>query len=109
MKRGRANRAVGPGASAPASPDAVATPSAPATTQSKRVLNVGGHSKSIAIPPHFAGWEHLLLDIDASVHPDVLCDARELATLAPQQFDVARSQCLLDADELNSRQVKQTQ
>lgn len=43
------------------------------------VLNVGGGSKSVAIPSHFDGWEHLLLDI--APHPDVdlVCDARLLA------------------------------
>jgi hypothetical protein len=29
-----------------------------------RVLNVGGNSKLIPIPSHYAGWEHLLPDID---------------------------------------------
>lgn len=29
----------------------------------KRVLNVGGNDKSIALPPQYAGFEHLLLDI----------------------------------------------
>ncbi len=53
----------------------------------KKVLNVGGNNKSIAIPPHFAGFEHLLLDVDPRGAPDVLCDARELSSLAGAQFD----------------------
>src|SRR5262245_31022092 len=53
----------------------------------KRVLNVGGGSKKIAIPSHYSGWDHLLLDIDPSVEPDVCLDARELETLGPAQFD----------------------
>jgi SAM-dependent methyltransferase len=53
----------------------------------KKVLNVGGNNKNIAIPPHFAGFEHLLLDIDPRSAPDVLCDARELSSLAGAQFD----------------------
>jgi len=53
----------------------------------KKVLNVGGGSKAIALPPQYRGFEHILLDIDANVHPDVLCDARQLDTLAPSQFD----------------------
>jgi hypothetical protein len=53
----------------------------------KKVLNVGGNNKDLAIPPHFADFEHLLLDIDPRGAPDVLCDARELASLAPAQFD----------------------
>jgi len=30
----------------------------------KKVLNVGGGSKNIPIPPLYSGWEHVLLDID---------------------------------------------
>ena len=52
-----------------------------------RVLNVGGASKTIPIPPHYAGWEHLLLDIDPRGEPDIVCDARELTSLPPAQFD----------------------
>lgn len=52
-----------------------------------RVLNVGGNSKTIPIPPYYAGWEHLLLDIDPRGEPDVVCDARELTSLAAAQFD----------------------
>jgi len=52
-----------------------------------RVLNVGGNSKMIPIPAHYSGWEHLLLDIDPHGNPDVLCDARDLTSLAPGQFD----------------------
>ena len=59
---------------------------APASLR-RRVLNVGGGSKSIAIPAHFDGWEHLLLDIDARASPDIVCDARELGALAAFQFD----------------------
>ena len=52
-----------------------------------RVLNVGGNSKAIPIPPHYAGWEHLLLDIDPRGNPDVVADARDLAALPAAQFD----------------------
>jgi Methyltransferase domain len=52
-----------------------------------RVLNVGGNSKDIPIPPHYAGWEHLLLDIDPRGKPDVVADARELDALPGRQFD----------------------
>jgi SAM-dependent methyltransferase len=51
------------------------------------VLNVGGNSKAIPIPPHYAGWQHLLLDIDASSDADLVCDARELRGLGAAQFD----------------------
>lgn len=59
--------------------------SAPAA---RRVLNVGGHSKDIALPAYFAGFEHVLLDIDAKHAPDVVADARDLAaTQAPGGYD----------------------
>ena len=53
----------------------------------KKLLNVGGNSKAIPLPPPFAGFEHLLLDIDPRGAPDVLCDARELQSLQAGQFD----------------------
>lgn len=53
----------------------------------KRVLNVGGNNKSIQLPPHFSGFEHLLLDIDPRGDPDIVCDARSLSTLDADQFD----------------------
>jgi len=51
------------------------------------VLNVGGNSKTIPIPPHYEGWQHLLLDIDATREADVVCDARELASFKAARFD----------------------
>jgi SAM-dependent methyltransferase len=53
----------------------------------RSVLNVGGNNKAIPIPDYYAGFEHLLLDIDPRGKPDVLCDARELATLEAGRFD----------------------
>jgi ubiquinone/menaquinone biosynthesis C-methylase UbiE len=53
----------------------------------RKVLNVGGNSRQIALPTQYAGFEHLLLDIDPSGSPDIVCDARELATLEGHQFD----------------------
>ncbi|MFN9546247.1 MAG: class I SAM-dependent methyltransferase [Cyanobacteriota bacterium] len=53
----------------------------------KKVLNVGGNSKAIRLPPHYAQFEHVLLDIDPQGSPDVVCDARQLTTLAADQFD----------------------
>lgn len=53
----------------------------------KRVLNVGGGDKSIGLPKQYAGYEHVLLDIDPAGGPDIVCDARRLDTLAPAQFD----------------------
>lgn len=62
-------------------------PAVPAGTGAPRVLNVGGNTKAIAIPAHYADWEHLLLDIDPTGKPDIVCDARELQQLPAGQFD----------------------
>jgi hypothetical protein len=51
------------------------------------VLNVGGNTKAIPIPPHYVGWNHLVLDIDPRRGVDIACDARELRGLAPAQFE----------------------
>jgi SAM-dependent methyltransferase len=53
----------------------------------KKVLNVGGNNKSIPLPPHYADFEHLLLDIDPKGSPDIVCDARNLTSLEGDQFD----------------------
>jgi hypothetical protein len=53
----------------------------------KRVLNVGGGSKAIAIPPLYDGWEHVLLDISPVGNPDVLADARELEQQTAAEYD----------------------
>ena len=53
----------------------------------KKVLNVGGNSKAIPLPAPYADYEHILLDIDPKGTPDLVCDARELVTLEPDQFD----------------------
>lgn len=53
----------------------------------KKVLNVGGGSKKVPIPNYYADWEHLLLDIDPTVDPDVCMDARELSALPANQYD----------------------
>jgi SAM-dependent methyltransferase len=57
------------------------------TATAPRVLNVGGGSRTIPIPSHYDGWQHLLLDIDPRDGPDIVCDARKLDTLAAEQFD----------------------
>ena len=53
----------------------------------KKVLNVGGNSKDIALPPQYQDWENMLLDIDPRGKPDVLCDARELDKLPAMAYD----------------------
>lgn len=52
----------------------------------KRVLNVGGNSKAISLPPQYAEFEHILLDIDPNGSPDIVCDARHLTSLQPGLF-----------------------
>ncbi len=53
----------------------------------RKVLNVGGGSKAIPLPPQYASFEHLLLDIDPRGSPDIVCDARELTALDGGRFD----------------------
>ena len=53
----------------------------------KKVLNVGGNTKAIPLPPQYVEFEHLLLDIDPKGLPDIVCDARRLDTLEGGQFD----------------------
>jgi ubiquinone/menaquinone biosynthesis C-methylase UbiE len=55
--------------------------------QQKKVLNVGGNSKTISLPSQYTDFEHVLLDIDPQGSPDIVCDARELTTLPAGQFD----------------------
>ncbi|MES2991032.1 MAG: methyltransferase domain-containing protein [Pseudomonadota bacterium] len=59
----------------------------PQLTDRPSVLNVGGGMKQIAIPSHYDGWTHLLLDIAPGPDVDVVLDARQLLTLGPAQFD----------------------
>ena len=53
----------------------------------KKVLNVGGSNKKIPLPPQYAEFAHLLLDIDPKGSPDIVCDARKLSTLEAGRFD----------------------
>lgn len=53
----------------------------------RKVLNVGGNNKAIELPPQYAEFEHVLLDIDEKGTPDIVCDARQLSTLERGQFD----------------------
>lgn len=53
----------------------------------KRVLNVGGNNRDISLPPQFAEFAHVLLDIDPKGSPDIVCDARKLTTLEGGQFE----------------------
>lgn len=53
----------------------------------KRVLNVGGGNRAVAIPRVYDGWEHVLLDIDPTGNPDIVCDALQLSQLPPSVYD----------------------
>lgn len=53
----------------------------------KRLLNVGGGSKSIQLSPEYDGFEHILLDIDPAGKPDIILDGRNLIELPAEQFD----------------------
>ena len=44
------------------------------------VLNVGGGA-SRHLPPSYRDWKQELLDIDPAVHPDIVCDAKEMHTI----------------------------
>jgi hypothetical protein len=56
-------------------------------SETRRVLNVGGNSKKIAIPARYEGWQHDLLDIDPAGKPEIVCDAREMHTLPAGSYD----------------------
>jgi SAM-dependent methyltransferase len=57
------------------------------TPPEKTVLNVGGGSRAIRIPPHYHGWKHVVLDIDPKGDIDIALDARRLDTLPPGGYD----------------------
>lgn len=50
------------------------------------VLNVGG-GRNRSLPQNFDGWDQHVLDVDPSVEPDVLLDARKMVELAPATYD----------------------
>ena len=53
----------------------------------RKVLNVGGNNKAIPLPRQYSGWQNVVLDIDPARGPDLVCDARELASLPPGEYD----------------------
>ena len=53
----------------------------------KKVLNVGGNARNLALPALYNDWDKVWLDIDPDVKPDVLCDARELLKLPGGMYD----------------------
>jgi SAM-dependent methyltransferase len=53
----------------------------------KKVLNVGGNSRNISLPLQYKEFDQVLLDIDPTGSPDIICDARDLITFKTEQFD----------------------
>ena len=53
----------------------------------RHVLNVGGNNRRIPLPPQYAGWEQVVLDVDPRGEPDLVWDARELSRLSPRLYD----------------------
>jgi len=77
----------------PKKPAAEAAPAAPSLPPlvldpaRQHVLDVGGGHRDNALPPHYAAWRRLMLDIDPKAAPDILLDARQLSRLPAGQFD----------------------
>lgn len=61
-----------------------------------RLLNIGAGPRGIPVPPWWAGWEIVRLDIEPQNDPDLLMDAMALGTLEPGQFDAAYASHLLE-------------
>jgi hypothetical protein len=53
----------------------------------KQVLNIGGNSKAVVLPPCYQRWQHVLLDTDPTANADIICDARNLTSLPASSFD----------------------
>jgi len=51
-----------------------------------KVLNVGGGAGR-DLPQQYRNWEHVLLDIDPAVKPDIVCDAREMLSMQAEEYD----------------------
>ncbi len=50
------------------------------------ILNVGG-GYTRTLPAEYEGWQHILLDIDPAVKPDIKLDAREMKNLPADAYD----------------------
>jgi len=53
----------------------------------RSVLSVGGSSREVPLPREYDGWRIVVLDIDATRGPDIVCDARELTRIEAAQYD----------------------
>src|SRR5579884_3968600 len=71
-------------------------PAPPVRTATKRFVNLGsGRQGSAWIPPIFADWRELRVDVDPSVAPDILADVTDLSAIESGSVDaVWSSHCL---------------
>jgi hypothetical protein len=58
------------------------------------LLNIG--AGPVAPPPEYSDWQITTLDVDATVEPDIVLDARELTTLDPGQYDAVYASHVLE-------------
>lgn len=58
-----------------------------------KILNVGGNNSKIKLPGQYVDWDVVLLDIDPAGKPDLLCDARKLASFPKLQGKFAGVYC----------------
>jgi len=61
-----------------------------------KLLNVGGKNRDIPTSSHFSNWEQIILDLDPSANPDVLCDARNMQTLESGIYDAVHCSHMLE-------------
>lgn len=59
-----------------------------------KLLNVGGGK--VPVPAEYREWDVTLLDVDADVNPDIHLDARDMAALAPGQYDAVYASHVLE-------------
>jgi len=61
-----------------------------------RLLNIGSGGPGIPLPPHYKNWQVIRLDVAKDTEPDILLDARQLATLPPGEYDAVYSSHFLE-------------
>jgi predicted SAM-dependent methyltransferase len=78
----------------------------PVATSPRLLVNLGaGPRESAWVPPFFAGWRQLRVDLDPSVAPDLLADVTDLSAIETGSADaVWSSHCL---EHLFAHQVGQ--
>ena len=68
-----------------------------------KVLNVGGGSR--ILPPHFDGWEQVLLDADPAVKPDICSSMTEYESTTTQEYDAIY--CSHSLEHIYAHEVQQ--